>query len=115
MDGVDVRRLARANRLARTGEARAIRECSGVSLRTLAAALGTNPGELSRWERGLARPRPRSALRWLSEVESLCAELLPDAATPPAIADGATPDLLTQVVPSIAPDGPQCGTTRDGG
>lgn len=112
---MDVGQLARANRLARTGEARAIRERSGVSLRTLAEALGTNPGELSRWERGLARPRPSSALRWLGEIENLRAELLRETATPPAIADGATSDLLTQAASSIAPGDPQRGTARDAG
>jgi DNA-binding transcriptional regulator YiaG len=107
---VDLQRLARANRLAQTGEARVIRERSGVSLRTLAAALGTNPGELSRWERGHSRPRPGSALRWLREVEKLRAEL-PDAATPPDhVSDGATPDLPYQVAPILAQGGPEYGT-----
>ena len=36
-----------------------------------------------------------------------------EAATPPAIADGATSDLLTQVAPIIAPGDPQRGTARD--
>ena len=39
----------------------------------------------------------------------------PDAATPPALADGATTDLSHQAASSIAPGDPDCGTARDAG
>ena len=64
-----------AYRLTEREQGRLLRERSGVSLRQMAEAIGTNPGELSRWERGIARPRTRSALRWIAAVETLRAEL----------------------------------------
>jgi transcriptional regulator with XRE-family HTH domain len=64
-------RLAQAYRLIEAENGRSLREESGVSLRQMAAALGTNPGELSRWERGISRPRTANALRWLDAVEAI--------------------------------------------
>jgi len=70
----DLPKLTRAYRLGDHEEGRGVREEAGISLRTLAGALGTNQGELSRWERGITRPRPASALAWLRAVELLRAE-----------------------------------------
>lgn len=75
MHAAELPNLARAYRLTNDENGRAVREASGISLRTMAGALGTNPGELSRWERGITRPRPASALAWLDAVELLRAEL----------------------------------------
>jgi transcriptional regulator with XRE-family HTH domain len=68
-------RLARAYRLSEGEAGRLVREGSGISLRELATTIGTNMGELSRWERGLARPRADFALRWLEAVEAIRSEL----------------------------------------
>ena len=64
-------RLVQAYRLTEGEEGRSLREESGVSLRQMAAELGTNPGELSRWERGISRPRKANSLRWLDAVEAI--------------------------------------------
>jgi len=56
-------RLARARDLARSGLARDVRLAAHVSLAELAAPVGVNISTLSRWERGLAQPTGRAALR----------------------------------------------------
>lgn len=66
--GVD--RVVRGRRLAH-GQGRRIREEAGLSVRELAGELGVNPSTLDRWERGLTRPRPAQAARWLEAVEIL--------------------------------------------
>ena len=66
----DVLRVARARQLA-AGEGRRAREEAGLSLREVADALSIDVADLSRWERGLVRPRTASALRWLDVVEAL--------------------------------------------
>jgi transcriptional regulator with XRE-family HTH domain len=79
MQTVDTERLAQlatAYRLAEGGRGRAVRERSGISLREMAATIGTNMGELSRWERGLVRPRADFALRWLQAVEAIRSALM---------------------------------------
>ena len=77
----DLPQLSRAYRLTEGGTGRQVREAAGISLRQLAGALGTNQGELSRWERGISRPRPQRALAWLRAVELLRAELPNDQRT----------------------------------
>ncbi len=79
-------RLVEARQLARGQEGRRIREAAQIGLRDLAAAIGTNAGELSRWERGLARPRAVSALRWLEAIEIVRTQLA-DPPTPSAQID----------------------------
>lgn len=103
----DLPKLVQALRLGETGRGRRVRERSGISVRQLALALGVNQADLSRWERGLSRPRSVSALRWLEAVETL------DAATPPDDPEGTTSDLPNQIAPVIAPGDPQRGTARD--
>lgn len=70
-----LRILTRARRLADAEAGRRLREAAQIGLRDLAAAIGTNPGELSRWERGLARPRVDSAIRWLEACDAIRSEL----------------------------------------
>lgn len=62
--------LVRARRLAH-GNARRLRLQADVSVREMAEAVGVTPGQLSRWERGLSRPRGKTALRWYAAVEDL--------------------------------------------
>jgi transcriptional regulator with XRE-family HTH domain len=119
-------RLARAYRLADNDEGRLVRERSGISLRALAAAIGCNQGEVSRWERGLARPREEHALRWLLAIEALLGQLCSaeletphvpatssNAATPSVIAEGATrpifPNQADTSVPLSRPLAEPCG------
>jgi transcriptional regulator with XRE-family HTH domain len=70
----DVVEVARVRALAASGEARRIRERTGVSVRELARAIGTSAGSLSRWETGENTPRHAAALPWahvLRELERL--------------------------------------------
>jgi transcriptional regulator with XRE-family HTH domain len=62
-------RLVRAYQLAEHEKGRLIREQAGITLQELAARIGTNISELSRWERRKARPRAACALRWLEAIE----------------------------------------------
>lgn len=64
-------RLSRAYSLAQGELGRQLRERGGVSLRQMGEAIQVGPGELSRWERGLHRPRTRAALRWLAAIEAI--------------------------------------------
>lgn len=75
-------RLTRAYRLADAAEGRMLRERAGVSLREMAAALDVNPGDLSRWERNVVRPRANAALRWLDACEAIQSELASTGASP---------------------------------
>jgi DNA-binding transcriptional regulator YiaG len=109
---LDLGELTRANHLC-DGEGRAVRERAGVSLRMLAAVLGTNPGELSRWERSHSRPRPSSALRWLSEVEKMRGALT-DATNPRPEPGVVSVLLTTSPVASVAAPAPKPGTARRG-
>lgn len=65
--------LARARRLALTGEGRQIREAAGVSLRELAAAINppVSQATLQRWETGSSRPTPEHALAWARALARL--------------------------------------------
>lgn len=56
--------LAATRALARSGEARAIRQRAGLSLREMATALGVTRSALQRWEVGLRTPRGESAARY---------------------------------------------------
>jgi DNA-binding transcriptional regulator YiaG len=56
-------RLALVRRLCECGEARQIRLEHGLSLADMAAAIGTSPASLSRWELG-TKPNTDAALRY---------------------------------------------------
>lgn len=68
--------LANARRLM-PDRARAVRLAAGISVRQLAQAIGVQPSTLSRWERGLRRPRPEQAKRWCALIERLARTLGP--------------------------------------
>jgi transcriptional regulator with XRE-family HTH domain len=70
-----VRDLARIRRMQQTGEARRLREQAGVSLRTMARAVGVRASTLIRWEAGRVRPREGTALAWLAALDQIRAEL----------------------------------------
>ena len=57
-------RLADARRVAFSGAGRQIRRSAGLSLSELAAVIGVHKSTLSRWERGLDRPRTDAAIRY---------------------------------------------------
>jgi transcriptional regulator with XRE-family HTH domain len=64
--------LAEARRLARSGDARRIRQASGLSLSEVGAAVGVTPAAVSKWECGQRRPFGRPAIayaRLLRELE----------------------------------------------
>jgi transcriptional regulator with XRE-family HTH domain len=72
------RDLARMRRMQQTGEAKRLRERAGVSLRTMAGAVGVRASTLTRWEAGQVRPREPTALAWLAVLDQLRAELEPE-------------------------------------
>jgi transcriptional regulator with XRE-family HTH domain len=53
------------------GAGRRLRLQAGLSVEELASVIGADPAQLSRWERGLAHPRPRAAVRWLAALDEL--------------------------------------------
>ncbi len=61
---MELETIVSIRQLARSGEARRIREAAGLSLRELAAAVGVDAASISRWERGLSAPRVHHALAW---------------------------------------------------
>ena len=66
--------IIRARRLT-LGQGRRLRTQADLSVDELAGAVGVTGGTLSRWERGLTRPRGRAATRWLAACEEIRAAL----------------------------------------
>jgi len=60
----DVVDLVEVRRIARSGEARAIRERAGLSLREVASAVGVTRSALQRWETGTRAPGGELAGRY---------------------------------------------------
>lgn len=56
--------LAYARRVAADGTARSIRKRAGLSEAEEGAAVGVAGPTISRWERGVRRPRGVAAIRW---------------------------------------------------
>jgi transcriptional regulator with XRE-family HTH domain len=71
MSDPELRLLQTARTLGPTGRGRRVREQARLSLADLAAFVGVDPVTLSRWERGLARPRRPYAQRWAEIVDDL--------------------------------------------
>jgi transcriptional regulator with XRE-family HTH domain len=70
--------LARVRRLARSGEAQALRLSAGLSLREVAEAIGTAHNTLWLWELGRRAPRGAAALAWAGLLDDLArAESVP--------------------------------------
>lgn len=69
-------RVARVRAHAAGGEARAVREAAGISLREAARTIRTSPSTLSRWETGECKPKPAAALRWAKLLDQLKGSLL---------------------------------------
>lgn len=67
---MDLREITEARRLD-PAAARALRIAAGVGLREMASAIGVVPSTLSRWERGLRRPRSAAAVRWAEAVRNI--------------------------------------------
>lgn len=63
--------LSRVRRLAVTGAARALRENAGLSLSEVALDSGVHKTTISRWERGLRRPRGEAAARYLRVLDEM--------------------------------------------
>jgi DNA-binding transcriptional regulator YiaG len=63
--------VSRTRRLVRTGAARVIREDAGLSVRELAAMVGTSAASLSRWENRKTCPRAPAALRLARALDAL--------------------------------------------
>lgn len=65
--------VARARRLARTGEARRRRQAAALTTSEVADALGVTRAMVSFWELGRSVPRPQTALAWLRLLDALAA------------------------------------------
>ena len=68
---VDLAAVATARKLAVTGQARAIREASRITLTEMAGRLGATAGTVSRWERGDSTPGAAVAEKWLAVLDTL--------------------------------------------
>lgn len=68
-----LRRVSEMRKLAASGTARTMREEQRLSLHELAVLVNTTPSTLSRWERGIARPRAGAALNWASALQLVAA------------------------------------------
>ena len=68
--------LASVRRMVRSGEARLIRQRSGVSQAELARAIGATPGAVCHWESGSRIPHGILALRLLATLVALGEEPL---------------------------------------
>lgn len=71
MTGNQVLALSRARSVARTGEARRIREAAQLSLAEVAAAIGVDTSTVHRWETGDRRPRGDAAVRFIELLDEL--------------------------------------------
>lgn len=67
----DLIRLAAVRRRVESGEARRLREASGITGPEMAAAVGVGTPTLWRWENGQRRPRGAAALRYGELLEQL--------------------------------------------
>ena len=67
----DILDLAEAVRLARTGEARAIRKRCGVNASAIGAACGVSASAVTRWESGDRRPTGTPAIAWVRLLREL--------------------------------------------
>lgn len=68
---VDMADVSRARRAFRNGQARALREEAGLSIRELAAFAGLPRASLQNWEAGTSTPRPEGALAWANAMKRL--------------------------------------------
>jgi len=73
MDSItlDILDMAEAVRLARTGEARAIRQRCGVNASAVGAACGVSASAITRWESGDRRPTGMPAIAWVRLLREL--------------------------------------------
>lgn len=80
MAGLPSVELAVARRMAASGEARRIREASGLTNPEIARDIGTAPNTPRRWEKGERVPHGEAAVRWVLLLRQLEREALTDAA-----------------------------------
>jgi transcriptional regulator with XRE-family HTH domain len=71
VDAKQALRLIQARQLAASGEAKAIREQAGLSIREAAGAIDVSPSGLFRWENGERIPRGDAAVRYAKFLEQL--------------------------------------------
>jgi DNA-binding transcriptional regulator YiaG len=62
-------KLKRFHRLSQSGRLAELREGTGLRQADLARAIGVHPSQVSRWESGKGRPRPRNALALLELLD----------------------------------------------
>ncbi len=68
-------RTTRARILAKTGQAKRIREAAGASLRDIGEAVDASAATVYRWETGITRPGAEHARRWEAVLGQLVKEL----------------------------------------
>lgn len=74
-DPGDLARVTKARRLAKTGQAKRIRQAADASHRDMGAEVGVAGSTIYRWEEGLTRPGWDHALRWEAALARLVDEL----------------------------------------
>lgn len=67
----NLRRLAEAYDLAQSGQARTIRQRTGLSARAVGQFCGVRGPTITRWETGRCRPTGQAAVRWLRLMRDL--------------------------------------------
>ena len=72
-------RLVEGRHVAFSGAGRQIRRIAGLSLSELAAVIGVDKSTLSRWERGLERPRTDAAIRYEEALRKMLRAIEGDA------------------------------------
>ena len=70
---MNVEQVVWVRRVARSGNARLIREACGLSASEVARELGVSPATVSRWERGERSPRGKPAEEWAALLRRLAA------------------------------------------
>jgi transcriptional regulator with XRE-family HTH domain len=65
----EAKALRRFHRLSQSGRLVDLREDSGLTQADVARAIGVHPSQVSRWEAGRVRPRPRHAAALLELLD----------------------------------------------
>lgn len=71
---MDIKEIAWARKMARSGRGRDLREAASLSLTEVALTLGVTPAALSRWERNERIPRTEAAVRYAAVLRGLLAD-----------------------------------------
>lgn len=71
---MDIQSIAKARRLAASGQGRTIRQAAGVTIRDIAEVIGVDVSTVSRWETGQRQPRGDNAAAYGAVLSRLLGE-----------------------------------------